>query len=215
MAPAAAAERVATRLRESTYRWPPGEQRVGAAVLSAADFALCAAVTQPLRPAAVLVGLIRAYPESPLESGGIQLIVRSEHLRRHAGQVAFPGGLIEPHDESVAVAALREAQEEIGLLPADATILGTLPEQLVLTGFRITPVVAQLPAHFQARSADAEVAQTFVLPWSVLLDASHHPLITRRIAGREHQVRDICHGDLRICGATAGILFALRELALS
>lgn len=182
---------------------------VGAQFAYAADPRLTAQVPAQVRLAAVLVGLI----EPPDEDPGILLTVRATHLRQHAGQIAFPGGTIDPGDDGPAAAALREAQEEVGLDPAAAQLLGYLPDQYVLSGFRVTPVVARLPADFVPQLASDEVQASFILPFPVLLDPATERPGTRTIAGVEVPVRDLCYGEHRIWGATAGVLFTLREMA--
>ena len=159
-------------------------------------------------PAAVLVGFIER------EDPGILLTVRAAHLRKHAGQISFPGGRIEASDANAAAAAIREAHEEIGLAPQGVTVLGQLPDQIVLTGFRITPVVARIDASFAPRLDPGEVQELFELPLSQLLDTANHPTYRRSIAGTELDMRDIRFGRHRIWGATAGILLTLREYAL-
>jgi len=141
--------------------------------------------------------------------------VRAAHLRQHAGQISFPGGSIDATDSGPVAAAMREAYEEVGLAPGSASLLGFLPDQYVLTGFRITPVVAQLPTDFTPRLADQEVQASFVLPLSVLLDPATERSSTRKVAGIDVAVRDLQYGEHRIWGATAGMLFTLRALALS
>jgi 8-oxo-dGTP pyrophosphatase MutT (NUDIX family) len=156
----------------------------------------------------VLVGFIER------EDPGILLTVRAAHLRKHAGQISFPGGRIEASDADPAAAAIREAHEEIGLAPQGVTVIGQLPDQIVLTGFRITPVVARIDASFAPRLDPSEVQELFELPLSQLLDATNHQAYRRNIAGTELDMRDIRFGRHRIWGATAGILLTLREYAL-
>jgi 8-oxo-dGTP pyrophosphatase MutT (NUDIX family) len=165
-----------------------------------------------LRAAAVLVGLVEP---GDTDEPGILLTLRASHLRQHAGQISFPGGSIEPGDEGPAAAALREACEEVGLEPAAAEVLGYLPDQYVLTGFRITPVVARLPADFTPRLASEEVQASFILPLSVLLDPATERAGRRKVAGFEVAVRDLQYGEHLIWGATAGMLLTLRDMALS
>lgn len=159
--------------------------------------------------AAVLVALVDR------EDPGILLTVRSPHLRKHAGQISFPGGRIEADDADAAEAALREAREEIGLDPARVEVFGRLPDQLVLTGFRITPVVGRLASGFVPRPDPQEVSEVFELPLSQLLDDRNHQTYRREIGGREVEMRDIRYGTHRIWGATAGILLTLREYLLA
>jgi 8-oxo-dGTP pyrophosphatase MutT (NUDIX family) len=164
--------------------------------------------TEP-RPAAVLIGLTDTD-----DMPGVLLTLRSTALRQHAGQISFPGGTIDAGDESPADAALREAREEVGLGAGQAQVVGYLPDQLVITGFRITPVVAQIAPQFVPRLDTGEVQESFELPFAVLMDTSNHRDTTRRIGDIELAVRDIQFGQRRIWGATAGMLLALYELAL-
>jgi 8-oxo-dGTP pyrophosphatase MutT (NUDIX family) len=171
------------------------------------DVRLAAQFPSQPRAAAVLIGVTGTADEP-----GVLMTIRSEALRQHAGQISFPGGTIDT-DEDPAVAALREAREEVGL-PADAAeVIGYLPDHLVVTGFRITPVVARISPRFVPSPDHAEVQATFELPFSVLMDASNHRDSTRRIGDIEVPVRDIHFGEHRIWGATAGMLLTLYELA--
>jgi 8-oxo-dGTP pyrophosphatase MutT (NUDIX family) len=150
------------------------------------------------RPAAVLV---------PLEPGrGVWLTKRSRDLPQHAGQVAFPGGKIESFDASVEVAALREAHEEIGLIPGDAEILGRMDDFITGTGFHIAPVVALVPAGVRFVAAAAEVQEIFCLPFEVLLDPGA-PRRRRAVwKGVERAFWVWPHDEYVIWGATAAIL---------
>jgi 8-oxo-dGTP pyrophosphatase MutT (NUDIX family) len=204
----AARDRLVQRLAGSAPDHRPENWRIGAGLAAQASAELIRLMPPSPRHAAVLVGLT-----SQMGEPGILLTVRAEYLRQHAGQIAFPGGSIEPMDDGPAAAALREAEEEVGLPRSVARLVGFLPDQIVLTGFRITPVVAHITADFEPRYDPAEVQGSFVLPWSSLLDAATHHDSLRRIGGLDLTVRDIHFGAHRIWGATAGILLALRELA--
>ena len=156
-----------------------------------------------LRPAAVLV---------PLEPGrGVWLTRRSTRMPTHAGQVSFPGGKIEPFDASVEAAALREAQEEIGLDPARTEIIGRLNDHVTGTGFHIAPVVALLPEKMELLPETEEVEELFALPFSDLLNPDYP--VRRRASWRgvEREFWVWPHEDHVIWGATAEIL---RRLAL-
>lgn len=126
-----------------------------------------------LKPAAVLIPLL------PRPDGlHVLLTVRSDRLRRHRGQIAFPGGRMDPDDHGSAQAtALREAQEEIGLQPAQVSVLGTLPAMATGTGYWVTPVVGLLDASLQPEqlvlSAD-EVQEAFCVPLAFLMNPAHH-----------------------------------------
>jgi 8-oxo-dGTP pyrophosphatase MutT (NUDIX family) len=184
--------------------------RIGAGLTDSTDPRLLQLIPPDLRHAAVLIGLVDSTA-----APGVLLTVRAGHLRQHAGQIAFPGGVIEAADAGPAAAALREAQEEVGLAAADATVIGYLPDQIVLTGFRITPVVAHIAGSFAPRIDVAEVQSSFVLPFAALLDAGNERQGMRNMAGIEVAVRDLQFGEHRIWGATASMLFALRALAVS
>lgn len=157
----------------------------------------------PHRPAAVLV---------PLEPGrGVWLTRRGLELRSHAGQVSFPGGKIEIFDASAEAAALREAQEEIGLDPSRTEILGRMDDYITGTGFHVTPVVALVAQGVRFVAEVPEVQEVFCLDFDVLLDPE---LPRRRRAFWRGETRDFWlwpHETQVIWGATAEIL---RRLAL-
>jgi 8-oxo-dGTP pyrophosphatase MutT (NUDIX family) len=206
----AAWQRLLQRLTDSRPYHSLGAPHLGAQFSLAADQQLAALLPTAPRAAAVLVGLL----EQEHGERGIFLTVRAAHLRQHAGQIAFPGGVMEAGDEGPVAAALREAHEEVGLDPAVPRVIGYLPDQYVLTGFRITPVVALLPGDFAPRLDVAEVQGSFVLPFAVLLDPATERPGRRRIRGMEVAVRDLQYGEHRIWGATAGMLLQLRAMAL-
>ena len=157
----------------------------------------------PLRHAAVLVPIIHG-PEP-----GVLLTLRAATLRAHAGQVAFPGGRIDADDGSPEAAALREAQEEIGLRPEDAELMGRLPEYVTGTGFHITPVLALIPAGLALVPNPDEVASIFILPLATLLDPAAPEQRTRLFRGRQRRFWVWPHEEHYIWGATAAILVQL------
>lgn len=124
---------------------------------------------EPPRPAAVLVPLVT-------HTGGLSMLLteRTAQLRTHSGQVAFPGGRCDPDDRSVVHTALREAREEVGLVEDHIEVLGTLPEYLTGTGYRVTPVVALVRPGFELAPHDFEVASTFEVPLSFLMNPANH-----------------------------------------
>jgi 8-oxo-dGTP pyrophosphatase MutT (NUDIX family) len=155
------------------------------------------------RPAAVLV------PLEPMR--GVWLTRRSFGLPNHAGQVAFPGGKIESFDASVEAAALREAEEEIGLRPADAEVLGRLDDYITGTGFHISPVVALVRAGVTFVAAASEVQDIFCLPFETLLDPREPRRRRAAFLGVQRDFWAWSHQEHVIWGATAEIL---RKLAL-
>ena len=158
------------------------------------------------RAAAVLIGLV-PRPE------GVSVILtqRTAGLRDHAGQVAFPGGKIDPGDATPAHAACREATEEIGLDPACITVLGHLGGYLTRTGFRIIPVVARIETPFALRLNPAEVVEAFEVPLAFLMDPANHRLAEREWQGKTRYFYSIEFGERRIWGVTAGILRVFYE----
>ena len=130
------------------------------------------------RAAAVLVPIVVREQRSTL-----LLTQRTWNLRHHSGQVAFPGGRLESFDASPVHAALREAQEEIGLEPARVEVIGPLPEYLTGTGFLVTPIVGLLHPGFALRPDPSEVADVFEVPLDFLMNPRHHQRRSIRIEG--------------------------------
>jgi 8-oxo-dGTP pyrophosphatase MutT (NUDIX family) len=157
-------------------------------------------------PAAVLVPLVA-------RATGLTVLLtqRAATLKDHAGQISFPGGRIEPKDEDAWHAALRETQEEIGLKPDFVEFAGYLPDHLVITGFRVTPVVGFVDPAYELRIAKAEVHDAFEVPLDFILDAANHKPRRRTVGGLTIEVHDIPYGDRNIWGATAGMLMTLRR----
>jgi 8-oxo-dGTP pyrophosphatase MutT (NUDIX family) len=163
----------------------------------------------PLREAAVLVGLV-PRPE------GCQVLLtrRTDALRHHAGQVSFPGGRIEPHDSDVVAAAIRETREETGLEPGLIQPLGLLDPLCTITGFRVSPVVAMIDPGYVATPDPGEVDEVFEASLAFLLDPANLGEFVVEFGGRPRRVLEfVDRGDprRRIWGATASILFNLRE----
>ena len=156
--------------------------------------------------AAVHAAVLVAITER--ESPGIILTVRREHLRTHAGQIAFPGGRLDPGEDAVA-AALREAHEELDLAPSAVAVAGALDEYRTVTGYKVTPIVGVIPSDLPLSPHDLEVADWFEAPLSHLLDPFNQRLETAVFAGRERRYWQIEWDGRRIWGATAAMLVNL------
>ena len=161
-------------------------------------------------PAAVLVPLVE-------RKTGLTVLLtqRAETLKDHAGQISFPGGRIEPEDKDAWHAALREAHEEIGLLANFVEFAGYLPDHLVISGFRVTPVVGFVNPEYQLRIAKTEVHDVFEVPLEFILDAANHKSRQRQLGDLTIEVHDIPYGERNIWGATAGMLMTLRRMLQS
>jgi 8-oxo-dGTP pyrophosphatase MutT (NUDIX family) len=158
-------------------------------------------------PAAVLVGLVERAAGPAL-----LLTQRTEHLRDHAGQICFPGGRIEADDENAAAAALREAEEEIGLEPARVSVLGELPLYQTVTGFRIHPVVGWIIPPVELRPDPFEVAEAFEVPLQYVLDPENHRRQSYRRGPVTRGYYVLPYQGRFIWGATAGIIVNLARL---
>jgi len=163
------------------------------------------AVLEPiteLTPAAVLVAVTdRTQP-------GVILTQRTETLRRHAGQVAFPGGRIDPGEDAVA-AALREAEEEIALPRSAFELVGPVDRYVTVTGFQVTPVIGVVPPDLPLAPAAAEVADWFEAPLAFLLDPANHQEREVDWQGQRRRYYEILWKDRRIWGATAAMIVNL------
>jgi 8-oxo-dGTP pyrophosphatase MutT (NUDIX family) len=153
-------------------------------------------------PAAVLVG-ITDRPDP-----GVILTVRREHMRTHAGQVAFPGGRIDPGEDSVE-AALREAWEELGLNPGAAEIVGAIDPYRTVTGYVVTPVLAVVQPDQPLSPHEHEVADWFEAPLGFVLDPANQQYKSALFQGRERHYYEIMWGERRIWGATASMIVNL------
>lgn len=155
-----------------------------------------------LKEAAVLLPVIAH------EAGGLALLLtrRTDHLRSHAGQIALPGGKIDPGDAGPVAAALREAEEEVGLPPAFVEPIGRLTPYVSNTGYRIHPVVALVAPGAPLAPNPDEVADLFEVPLSFLMTPSNHVLETRSFLGVDRRYYTMPYEGRRIWGVTAGIL---------
>jgi 8-oxo-dGTP pyrophosphatase MutT (NUDIX family) len=153
-----------------------------------------------LTPAAVLMAITdRADP-------GVLFTVRSAALRRHAGQVAFPGGKIDPEDDGPIGAALREAEEEIGLPASAVDVIGAVDIYRTVTGFEVTPVIGVVPPDLILVPHDLEVAAMFEAPLSFILDRANQVEKVAEWKGRERRYFEIMWEGHRIWGATGAMI---------
>jgi 8-oxo-dGTP pyrophosphatase MutT (NUDIX family) len=155
--------------------------------------------------AAVLIPIVASSPLSVLFTR------RTPRLSAHAGQVAFPGGKIDPTDADAAAAALREAEEEIGLDRRSVAVIGTLDPYFTATGYRVIPVVARVAAGSPLRINHEEVEEVFEVPLAFLLERGNMQRKSRAFAGRERHFYEMTFDRHTIWGATAGIIRALSE----
>jgi 8-oxo-dGTP pyrophosphatase MutT (NUDIX family) len=152
--------------------------------------------------AAVLIAITdRAEP-------GVLLTVRREHMRTHAGQIAFPGGRVDP-GEDVVEAALREAHEELLLDPAAAEIVGSIEPYRTVTGYVVTPVIAVIPPDLPLAPHEQEVADWFEAPLAFLLEGRNQRRESALFQGRERHYYEILWNGRRIWGATAAMIVNL------
>ncbi len=155
---------------------------------------------QATKPAAVLVPVIDR------ETPTILLTQRTAELNSHAGQVAFPGGKIDPNDESPVAAAMREAREEVGLPPTLIEPIGYLDLYLTFSGFRILPTVARVKPDFMLQLNPSEVTEAFEVPLEFLLTPTNFQRKTRDWKGLARDYYEIPFENRYIWGITAGIL---------
>lgn len=159
-----------------------------------------------LRDAAVLMPVVAH------ERGATMLLTqRTPHLAAHAGQIAFPGGKIEAGDRDPAAAAIREAEEEIGLDPAKVSPVGYLPPYLTRTGFRIVPVLGRIDPNHRLTLNRNEVEDAFEVPLEFLMTPDNHRMGSRFLLGAPRRFYEMPFGERYIWGITAGIIRALYE----
>jgi 8-oxo-dGTP pyrophosphatase MutT (NUDIX family) len=199
---------IMTKLGASTSgRWGSGmsrEERTGRG-----DHDLNPGMAKPteLVPAAVLVPIVE-------RQGGLTILLtqRTDHLSAHAGQISFPGGRMEDIDASVADAALRETEEEVGLHRQHIELVGQLDLYVTRTGFEVTPVVGIVTPPFAIKPDPFEVAEVFEVPLSFIIDPKNHQKQSRQYKGIERQFYVLPYEDRYIWGATAGMLVNLSEV---
>ncbi|MGV8839322.1 MAG: CoA pyrophosphatase [Bauldia sp.] len=158
------------------------------------------------RDAAVLMPIVDRRPDA-----AVLLTRRTDTLATHAGQIAFPGGKVDPADADPIACALREAEEEIGLPRSEVELLGCLPPFQTGTGFRVFPVLARIGPGYRLALNPAEVADAFEVPLAFLMDGANHRRASRVFDGVERSFYEMPFGPHYIWGATAGIIRVLYE----
>lgn len=159
-----------------------------------------------LRDAAVLVPVVDYGDEAH-----VIFTQRTSTLRKHSGQIAFPGGGIDDTDTSPEEAALREAEEEIGLDRSFVETLGCMPDYISGTGFRIRPVLSVVRRGFELRPSPVEVEEIFEVPLSFLMEPANHRIGSRIWQGKERHFYEMPFGERYIWGITAGIVRGIYE----
>ena len=160
-----------------------------------------------LRAAGVLIPLIE-------RTGDLRMLLtrRAPDLRHHAGQVSFPGGGMEAGDADIGATALREAREEVGILPSQVEVAGYLAPTATITGFAVTGVVGFIDPGFEPKLDPCEVETLFEVPVGFLMDEKNAAYSERVYEGQRVPVVSFDYEGHRIWGATAGIILALRKL---
>jgi 8-oxo-dGTP pyrophosphatase MutT (NUDIX family) len=161
-----------------------------------------------MRPAAVLIAVTDRADHA--DGPGVLMIHRPSHMRAHPGQAAFPGGKIDPGETPIE-AALREANEELGIEAAAVQVIGTTDEYRTGTGYQITPVLAVVPEGLVLRPNPAEVAAWFEPPLDFLLDPANQTRHTGEWNGRKGSYIEILWREHRVWGVTAGIIANLTQ----
>ncbi len=163
-----------------------------------------------LRDSAVLVPLV----DRPAEAGGLQVLLtrRANHLRHHAGQIAFPGGAREHADPDLATTAIRETYEEVGVPHSKIRLLGAMPGYQTVTGFIMHPYVAAVTPDYQMNIDRNEVDEAFEIPLAHLLSPGNRQLKHRHLDGVRREFYVIPYRQRVVWGATARVLVDLAGL---
>lgn len=177
--------------------------------IASSDFDLVPELRPPgrsLRPAAVLIAV-----EDNGRQPRLYLTKRASGLKHHPGQIALPGGKVDARDADVTQAALREAEEEIGLRAAGVEVLGTLPPHETVTGFSVTPVLGRITRPFTAVAEAGEVDEVFTVPLAHVVDPANYIVESRWFRGARRQFYTVPYGPYYIWGATARMLRTLAD----
>ncbi len=198
------AEEIVERLAHTR---PPTNPRIVELPKTVIDWPadLAASLAEELTPAGVLIPMLE-------RKTGITVLLteRSAELRHHAGQIAFPGGRMEPDDADVTATALRETEEEVGIPAGRVRVSGFLPPMPTITGYAVTPVVGLLKTPLSLVIDRGEVSSAFEVPLDFLLDPGNEQRGTRQYQGREIPVVEYRFERHRIWGATAHMIQQLR-----
>lgn len=171
--------------------------------------ALLDTLAAPLRPSAVLIPLLEKNDRL-----SVLLTERAEDLTHHAGQISFPGGAMEPGDRDLVETALREAEEEIGIVRRTVEIIGYLAPLPTVSGYAVTPIVGLLPENPKLKLDRREVAATFEVPLDFLLDRGNQQHSVREVNGFDVPVITFEYDRWRIWGATAAMIAELQSKLL-
>lgn len=163
-------------------------------------------VRDGLRDAAVLIPVVDRGDEA-----SVILTKRTEKLRSHSGQIAFPGGRLDATDPTPEYAALRETEEEIGLAPRFVEVVGRMPDYVTGSGFRIAPILSVVRPGFRLTINPDEVDDAFEVPLSFLMDPANHNRGSRIWEEKERYYYTMPFGERHIWGVTAGIIRTLYE----
>ena len=201
-----AADDLIERIRS---RLLPSPQAAEVTATLAPDWIPEGGMSGPPRDAAVLIAIVRRGEEL-----SVLYTERSPDLRSHSGQVAFPGGKIDPTDAGPADAALREANEEVGLVRAEARVLGYLPAYFTGTNYLITPVVAEVRPSGDFVRNPSEVRTVFEVPLSLISSEEGFATFRIRHKDEEHTTWQVVHDTQRIWGVTANMTRRFYEQVL-
>lgn len=174
------------------------------------DYDLNPGTTLPAERALTPAGVLVALQPGP-RGVNVVLTKRSSRLKHHPGQIAFAGGKVDAGDEDAVAAALREAEEEIGLPRWQVEVLGTAEAHETVTGFLVTPVFARIRGSFTPVPEAGEVEEVFTVPLAHVIDPTKYRIEGRRWRGQFRRYYAVPYGPYYIWGATARILRALAD----